>query len=257
MSGARAMSIYVTEAEAVPARDRARSSADPATRSSSAATSARTRLSASSALWPTPTSSMFSAQRRRPLVCGATIESCHDQIETMRTTGGASSDRLSSASHSLPGTQLRETRAGEQPRVDAAVMRGAERCHRRDLCDAVTPHVRAGDEPHPCCGRRSRRAGRRSARESRRSSSPLARRRARSTQAADHTRSCREVPARAQRDPCGIRTRRRRCIARRGSAGRAPEPAPEPGQGPASDRAPSAESGRSREPRSRKAARSL
>ncbi len=50
-----------------------------------------------------PMSSMFSAPASRELVCGATIESCHDQSDTSRTGGGALSARLSSASQALPG----------------------------------------------------------------------------------------------------------------------------------------------------------
>ena len=53
-------------------------------------------------------SAMFSAPSSCALVCGATIESCHDHSDTTRTPAGATSARLSSASHALPRPQLAE-----------------------------------------------------------------------------------------------------------------------------------------------------
>jgi hypothetical protein len=47
----------------------------------------------------------------------------------------------------VSGPQLRETRAGEQPRVNASVVRRAEGDHRRDLGRAVAPQIRTSDEP--------------------------------------------------------------------------------------------------------------
>ena len=46
---------------------------------------------------------LHSAPSRRALVCGATIESCHDHSDTTRVPSGAASARFNSVSHALPG----------------------------------------------------------------------------------------------------------------------------------------------------------
>ena len=117
---------------------------------------------------------------------------------------GATSPRLSSASHALPGRSCASDVPGKSHAwtlpwcgvpsvISGATLRGA-----------VPAQVRAAPRARPCCGRRSRRARRRSPRGSRRSSRRPGRRRARSTPAAGRSSSCRR-----DRSPRAARSLRR------------------------------------------------
>ena len=98
-----------------PSRSRSRSSRRGFT-GSGGARSARPRCAqhdagrSSSALCAMPVRTMLSPQSRRDDVCGVTIESCHDQIDTIGA-GRCARRRLSSREPRVAGPQLRERRA--------------------------------------------------------------------------------------------------------------------------------------------------
>ena len=210
-------------------------------RVSSFATSANTRRSPRSALWPIPASSMFSAPARRALVCGATIESCHDHSDTRRTPAGAPSARLSSASHALPGRSWARGDAREEPRVDAAMVRRAQRHHRGHLLRPVSPQVGPRHQSAHAVpdDRDARRAGRGKDRIDLGGDlirEHLDRRQRRTIGQRVHGARCSagdEIVAQA-------RATRPRCRARRAEAGPEPRRAPAPARASASGRAPCA-----------------
>ena len=90
---------------------------------------------------------MFSAPSSRALVCGATIESCHDHSDTTRTPVRRDFGAVELGEPRVARPQLRERGPRKEPRVDAAVVRRAERHHRRDLCSAVPAQVRPATMP--------------------------------------------------------------------------------------------------------------
>ena len=146
--------------------------------------------------------------------------------------------RLSSASHALPGRSCAERRPGKEPRVDAAVVRRAERHHRAHLRGAVPAQVRPGHEAaHAVADERdARRAG---GREDR-----IDLRRDLVDEELDRFER-RAVAHRVDRTDVArdeVRARGRawspRCKARRGAAGPARGPARAAGRPCRSDRAP-------------------
>ena len=99
---------------------------------------------------------VLGAGRGATTVCGATIESCHDQSDTTRHAGRARLRRVELGEPRAARPHLRERRAGEQPRVHAAVVRRAERDQPRAPSRRRSGAGRRARRARPCCARRSR-----------------------------------------------------------------------------------------------------
>ena len=141
------------------------------------------------------------SRRRRAatIVCGATIESCHDHSDTIAR---AASDDVGAVERGEPrvaGPQLRERRAGHQPRVDAAVVRRAERRSRAAPSPRRTGAGTRARRGRPCCAPTidDLRARRCAARIASIFARDLVGERARSTRAAGRTTACRPARCRA------------------------------------------------------------